>query len=177
MTARSRHAKFRPGEQLPLCRAEVSRAHSVLVGAAVRMAECMGLHRDGQAYGLTPLETHVRCLVWHQLCFLDIRTCEAQGPKPAIRREDYDTKLPINCDEEALTHAVEPPEPADHWTSNTMALIRFEINEMMRIIWLDRRRLVLGQIRPLRSHLLGIVLVGGRLGHQVNAISRASTHT
>ncbi|KAK8048821.1 hypothetical protein PG994_010551 [Apiospora phragmitis] len=133
-------------EKLPLCRAEVSRAHSVLVGAAVRMAECMGLHRDGEAYGLTPLETHVRRLVWHQLCFLDIRTCEAQGPKPVIRREDYDTKLPVNCNEDQLTHAVVPPEPADHWTTNTLALIRFEINEMMRIIWLDRRRLEVRKI-------------------------------
>ncbi|KAI0136580.1 hypothetical protein BJ170DRAFT_677453 [Xylariales sp. AK1849] len=126
---------------LPLCRAEVSRAHSVLVGAAVRMAECMGLHRDGEAYGLTPLETHVRRLIWHQLCFLDIRTCEAQGPKPVIRRDDYDTKLPLNCNEADLTHAIVSPEPSEQWTTNTLALIRFEINEMMRIIWLDRRRL------------------------------------
>ncbi|KAI1760454.1 hypothetical protein GGR53DRAFT_470307 [Hypoxylon sp. FL1150] len=126
---------------LPLCRAEVSRAHSVLVGAAVRMAECMGLHRDGEAYGLTPLETHVRRLIWHQLCFLDIRTCEAQGPKPAIRRDDYDTKLPLNCNEDDLTRAIVPPEPSDSWTTNTLALIRFEVNEMMRIIWLDRRKL------------------------------------
>jgi hypothetical protein len=105
------------------------------------MAECMGLHRDGEAYGLTPLETHVRRLIWHQLCFLDIRTCEAQGPKPVIRRDDYDTKLPLNCDEEDLTHALVSPEPSEHWTTNTLALIRFEINEMMRIVWLDRRRL------------------------------------
>lgn len=126
---------------LPLCRAEVSRAHSVLVGAAVRMAECMGLHRDGEAYGLTPLETHVRRLIWHQLCFLDIRTCEAQGPKPVIRRDDYDTKLPLNCNEEDLTQAITPPESSDSWTTNTLALIRFEVNEMMRIIWVDRRRL------------------------------------
>ncbi|KAI2629854.1 hypothetical protein GGR54DRAFT_282082 [Hypoxylon sp. NC1633] len=126
---------------LPLCRAEVSRAHSVLVGAAVRMAECMGLHRDGEAYGLTPLETHVRRLIWHQLCFLDIRTCEAQGPRPVIRRDDYDTRLPLNCNEDDLTHAVTPPAPAEVWTTNTLPLIRFEINEMMRIIWVDRRRL------------------------------------
>lgn len=128
---------------IPLCRAEVSRAHSVLVGAAVRMAECMGLHRDGETYGLTPLETHVRRLIWHQLCFLDIRTCEAQGPKPAIRREDYDTKLPLNCNEEELTATAgaPPPEPSDVWTTNTLSLIRFEINEMMRAVWADRRRL------------------------------------
>ncbi|KAI0548303.1 hypothetical protein F4679DRAFT_325810 [Xylaria curta] len=128
---------------IPICRAEVSRAHSVLVGAAVRMAECMGLHRDGETYGLTPLETHVRRLVWHQLCFLDIRTCEAQGPKPVIRREDYDTKLPVNCNEEDLVATVGAlsPEPSDSWTTNTLSLIRFEINEMMRAVWVDRRRL------------------------------------
>ncbi|KAF6840088.1 fungal specific transcription factor domain-containing protein [Colletotrichum plurivorum] len=126
---------------LPLCRAEVSRAHSVLVGAAVRMAECMGLHRDGETYGLNPLDTHVRRLIWHQLCFLDIRTCEAQGPRPAIRREDYDTKLPLNCEEDELYATGPPPETAEHWTSTLLSLIRFESNEMMRIIWLDRRRL------------------------------------
>jgi hypothetical protein len=126
---------------IPLCRAEVSRAHSVLVGAAVRMAECMGLHRDGEAYGLNPLETHVRRLVWHQLCFLDVRTCEAQGPKPAIRKEDYDTKLPLNCEESELTLAVGTPQPAENWTSTLLTLVRFEINQMMRIIWVDRRKL------------------------------------
>lgn len=129
---------------LPLCREEVSRAHSVLVGAAVRMAECMGLHRDGDAYGLSPLETHVRRLIWHQLCFLDIRTCEAQGPKPAIRREDYDTKLPLNCEEDELAvlgSEGSGPQPAEHWTSTLFSVMRFEVNEMMRIIWSDRRKL------------------------------------
>ncbi|GJC91906.1 fungal specific transcription factor [Colletotrichum higginsianum] len=105
------------------------------------MAECMGLHRDGETYGLNPLDTHVRRLIWHQLCFLDIRTCEAQGPRPAIRREDYDTKLPLNCEENDLYAAGPSPEPAEHFTSTLPSLIRFECNEMMRIIWLDRRRL------------------------------------
>lgn len=130
--------------KIPLCREEVSRAHSVLVGAAVRMAECMGLHRDGsKAYNLNALDTHVRRLIWHQLCFLDIRTCEAQGPKPAIRREDYDTWLPDNCEEDQLSSssARQPPCAADSWTTTLFPLIRFEVNEMMRIIWADRRKL------------------------------------
>ncbi|KAI3400448.1 hypothetical protein diail_3069 [Diaporthe ilicicola] len=127
---------------IPLCREEVSRAHSVLVGAAVRMAECMGLHRDGsKAYNLNALDTYVRRLIWHQLCFLDIRTCEAQGPKPAIRREDYDTWLPDNCEEEQLTNSTRQPVVADCWTTTLFPLIRFEVNEMMRIIWADRRKL------------------------------------
>jgi hypothetical protein len=80
--------------------------------------------------------------LWHQLCFLDVRTCEAQGPKPAIRREDYDTKLPLNCEEEELTPStMVSPDSAEHWTSTLLPLMRFEINEMMRIIWSDRRKL------------------------------------
>ncbi|KAL1840511.1 hypothetical protein VTJ49DRAFT_424 [Mycothermus thermophilus] len=129
---------------LPLCRDEVSRGHLVLVGAAIRIAECMGLHRDGSAYGLSPLETQVRRLVWHQLCFLDIRTCEAQGPKPAIRREEYDTLMPLNCEEADLTpQTVAWPAAAGTWTSTLLSIMRFEINEMMRNIWTDRRKLEL----------------------------------
>lgn len=122
----------------------------MLVGAAVRMAECMGLNRDGsKAYNLSPLETHVRRLIWHQLCFLDIRTCEAQGPKPAIRREDYDTWLPDNCEEDQITASGTcQARPSDGWTSALFPVIRFEINEMMRTIWADRRRLEARKMTP-----------------------------
>ncbi|KAL2271204.1 hypothetical protein VTJ83DRAFT_575 [Remersonia thermophila] len=150
---------------LPLCRDEVSRGHSVLVGAAIRMAECMGLHRDGSAYGLSPLEIQVRRLVWHQLCFLDIRTCEAQGPRPAIRREDYDTLMPLNCKEADLTPQTAVwPDAAGTWTSALLSIMRFEINEMMRNIWTDRRKLelrkttltaMLTKVENFRKRMLG----------------------
>jgi len=105
------------------------------------MAECMGLHRDGEVHGLNPIDTHIRRLVWHQLCFLDIRTAEAHGPRPFIRREDYDTRLPENCDEEQiLSNGPRPPNEA-RWTTMLLPIIRFEVNEMMRVIWVDRRKL------------------------------------
>ncbi|KAK0746022.1 hypothetical protein B0T18DRAFT_429054 [Schizothecium vesticola] len=127
---------------IALCRNEVSRAHSILTGAAIRIAQCMGLNRDGELYGLTPLETHVRRLIWHQLCFLDIRTCEAQGPNPSIRREEYDAKLPLNIDDEDLAPTTRGPlAMSDHFTLMLLPRIRFEINEMMRILWSDRRKL------------------------------------
>lgn len=105
------------------------------------MAECMGLHRDGDSYGLNPLETHVRRLIWHQLCYLDVRTCEAQGPRPTIRRDDFDTKLPLNIDDVDLNATGKAPTAADRWTDATFTLIRFEVNEMMRTIWVDRPRI------------------------------------
>lgn len=105
----------------------------------------MGLHRDGRQYNLNPLETHICRLIWHQLCFLDIRTCESQGHRPTIRREDYDTWLPDNCEEGQLPPDSSPSAnlhpPSQGWTSNLLPLIRFEINEMMRIIWGDQCKL------------------------------------
>jgi hypothetical protein len=122
----------------------------------------MGLHRDGETYGMNPLETHVRRLIWHQLCFLDIRTCEAQGPKPQIRRDDFDTKLPLNVDDVDLHASGRPAVSADRWTDATFSLIRFEINEMMRTIWIDRPRIerrkitltaVLSKIETFRTNM------------------------
>lgn len=112
-----------------------------MVGASIRLAECIGLHRDGESFGLNPVDTYVRRLLWHQLCFLDIRTAEAHGPRPFIRREEYDTKLPVNCGEEAIQAAGPPPTAEERWTPMLLPLIRFEINEMMRVIWQDRRKL------------------------------------
>lgn len=126
------------------------------------MAECMGLHRDGETYGMNPLETHIRRLVWHQLCFLDIRTCEAQGPRPTIRRDEFDTKLPINADDKEFHTTGKPPAHADRWTDATFTLIRFEVNEMMRTIWIDRPRIerrklsltaVLSKIETFRTNM------------------------
>ncbi|KAI9760784.1 MAG: hypothetical protein M4579_001414 [Chaenotheca gracillima] len=126
---------------IPLCRAEVSRAHSVLAGTAIRLAQCIGLHRDPENYGLSPVETHVRRLLWYQLCFLDIRTCEAQGPQPTIRQKDYDTKMPLNVDDDTLHYPHPPTRSLKRWTDVTFSLMRFECTEMHRTIWVDRPRL------------------------------------
>ena len=124
----------------------MSRAHSALVGTGIRLAECMGLHRDGTEYDLKPVDTHVRRLVWFQLCFLDIRTCEAQGPRPGIRLDEFETKFPLNIDDLDLEHDPVPTKSAVHWTDMTFTLMRMECNEMMRTLWFDRPRLEKKQI-------------------------------
>ncbi|KAL8701466.1 MAG: hypothetical protein Q9201_004887 [Fulgogasparrea decipioides] len=126
---------------IPLCRSEISRSHSALVGTALRLAECMGLHRDGTEYGLGPVETHVRRLIWYQICFLDIRTCEAQGPRPHIRADEFDTQFPLNVDDEELERVPPPTVSSPRWTDMTLTLIRMECNEMTRVVWVDRPHL------------------------------------
>ncbi|KAL8715855.1 MAG: hypothetical protein Q9220_000522 [cf. Caloplaca sp. 1 TL-2023] len=145
---------------IPLCRGEISRSHSALVGTALRIAECMGLHRDGTEYGFGPVETHVRRMIWYQICFLDIRTCEAQGPRPHIRADEFDTQLPLNVDDEELEGPEPATESASRWTDMTLSLIRMECNDICRVVWIDRVRLekkkisltaVLGKIENFRK--------------------------
>ena len=124
----------------------MSRAHSALVGTAIRLAECMGLHKDGSAYGMTPVELHVRRIVWYQLAILDIRTCEAQGPRPGIREGEFDTRLPINVNDNDLESDSPPTESAPGWTDMTLTLIRMECTEMIRTIWFERPRLEKKQV-------------------------------
>jgi hypothetical protein len=132
--------------QIPLCRDQMSRAHSAIVGTVTRLAQCMGLHRDGSAYGLGPVETHVRRLIWYQICFLDVRTAEAQGPRPSIREDEFDAKFPLNVDDDDLEQSPAPTEGARRWTGMTLPLIRMECIEMHRLIWIDRVRLEKKQI-------------------------------
>lgn len=140
---------------IPMCRDQISRAHSVIVGMAIRLAECMGLHRDPQdVYGLSPVECHVRRIVWFQLCTLDFRTCETQGPRPGIKREDYDTRFPMNINDADLLLSSHG-EAKNQWTDMTVSRIRFECLEMQRIIWFDRIRLEKKRISL--THLLGKV--------------------
>lgn len=124
-----------------MCRREVTRAHSALTGTVIRLAECMGLHRDGSHYGLSAVEVHVRRIVWYQLCFLDIRTCEATGPRPQIHEDDFDTKLPLNVNDADLEAQNPPTEDSDTWTDMTCSLVRFECNEMQRYAWATRPRI------------------------------------
>lgn len=129
-----------------MCRETISRAHSALIGVAIRLAECMGLHRDPAEYNCGPVETHVRRLVWYQLCFLDLRAAESQGPRVTIRREEFTTKLPVNANDDELEAAASVDDDDDEttslrWTEMTFMRIRFECQEMLRTVLADRERL------------------------------------
>lgn len=112
---------------------------------AIRLAECAGLHRDGTSFGLTPVEVHVRRMLWYQLCFLDIRICEAVGPRPSIRADEFDTKMPLNVDDHELGSLVAPKQDHARFTDMTLSRVRFECTELSRIIWRERPRIERGE--------------------------------
>ncbi|KAF4472745.1 transcriptional regulatory [Fusarium albosuccineum] len=57
-----------------------SRAVWVLIGTAIRLAQSIGIHRDGASLKLDPFESELRLLrLWWQLCLLDSRAPEDHG--------------------------------------------------------------------------------------------------
>ncbi|KAK5085325.1 hypothetical protein LTR05_004609 [Lithohypha guttulata] len=73
-----------------------------LTGVATRIAEGMGVHRDGTALGLGIFESEMRRRVWWQLLFLDFRTAELVGSGASGSIGSWDVRVPINVDDEDI---------------------------------------------------------------------------
>lgn len=123
-----------------MCRNIISRTLATLVASAIDLARGMGLNRDGTSYGYDAVVTQVHRMIWHQLCFLDIRVCEAQSPRARIRKDDFDTQFPLNVDDADLEKSDIHKESSEKWTSMTLSNARMECNEKIREIYAARQR-------------------------------------
>lgn len=84
----------------------------------------MGLHRDPTEYGFSPAECQTRRLVWYQICYLDLKTSEAQGPRTFIHEDGYTTRLPLDVPSSRSTSLA--------YNDLIFSTIRFECQEMHR---------------------------------------------
>lgn len=74
----------------------------ILTGVAVRIAQRMGLHRDGEALGLPPFEVQLRRRLFYQLIPLDGIASQLSGTGIAIAPESWDTKEPLNINDDQI---------------------------------------------------------------------------
>ncbi|KAI0023879.1 fungal-specific transcription factor domain-containing protein [Xylariomycetidae sp. FL0641] len=86
-----------------------SRSSWALLGLAIRLAQALDLHRDGDGArlllagkGCSAFEVALRRRLWWQLVVLDIRAAEDRGTTTVLSRDDYDTALPHNLDDAAF---------------------------------------------------------------------------
>jgi hypothetical protein len=122
-------ARYRFGIQQALARAEFLRTSSVCVlqafiiflmilrsneedtgvlgvlgSVAIRIAQRLGLHRDGSHYpNLTPFQQEIRRRLWWHTVMLDSRVREDLSFDPRIYDIIADTKLPRNVNDSDLT--------------------------------------------------------------------------
>jgi hypothetical protein len=64
-----------------------------LTGLVVRIAQTLGIHRDGSHFKLPPFEIEMRRRLWWQVCILDARSAEDHGCDPTIVEAQFDTKM------------------------------------------------------------------------------------
>ncbi|EEH11074.1 fungal specific transcription factor domain-containing protein [Histoplasma capsulatum G186AR] len=99
-----------------------------MVAIVVRLAQGLGVHRDGSTFGLQPFETEMRRRLWWHICLLDYQVAEDHGCDPFIYEPFYDTRIPLNInDDDICQESTEPPEERVECTELTFHLIRCEI--------------------------------------------------
>jgi len=104
-----------------------------LTGLALRLAQSLGVHRDGSRLGLTPFDTEMRRRLWWQICILDLRASEDYGSDPSILDSTFDTVYPLSINDEDINpEDVAAPTPREGVSEITFVLIRCEICSLIR---------------------------------------------
>ncbi|KAI9040650.1 Zn(II)2Cys6 transcription factor [Aspergillus affinis] len=114
---------------------ETGRSSWVLNGLAIRLAQSLGLHRDGADLQLSPFDTEMRLRLWWHLCVLDSRAPEDQGFELTLDAPNRNLRLPLNIDDHQLfpTMTQLPPETTG-WTEMSFFLIQTESCQLINPI-------------------------------------------
>ena len=105
----------------------------MMTGLVIRMAQYLGLQRDGTHFPhLTPFEIEMRRRVWWGLSALDVRAAEDQGTDLTIP-DGFDTRIPLNINDADIgPETKQTPEEHQGVTDMTFARINCEINIVSR---------------------------------------------
>ncbi|KAI1128683.1 fungal-specific transcription factor domain-containing protein [Nemania abortiva] len=107
---------------------------SALTGLVVKIAQSLGLHRDGTHFdNLTPFDIEMRRRLWWAICVLDLRSAEDQGCELTVVERSFDTRFPLNVNDSDISPEMTefPPERIGS-TDMTFCLIRYEICGLSR---------------------------------------------
>ena len=101
----------------------------MMTGLVIRMAQAIGLHRDGSHFAnIPPFDVEMRRRVWWALCMLDTRASEDQGTDYTITASNCDTKLPLNINDADIDPKMsEVPPERQGLTDMTAAIVTHEM--------------------------------------------------
>ncbi|AEO56556.1 hypothetical protein MYCTH_2058263 [Thermothelomyces thermophilus ATCC 42464] len=105
----------------------------ILTGVLVRIAQKMGLHRDGEALGLPPFECEMRRRVWWQIFLVDAKYATASGLGPSNLPINCDTKTPANLDDADMDpSATQPFKAKDGPTEMIFCLLMYRFAKFVK---------------------------------------------
>ena len=106
----------------------------MMTGLVIRMAQYLGLQRDGTHFKhLTPFEIEMRRKIWWAVCMLDVRASEDQGTDLTITSGSFDTRIPLNINDVDIDPETKMmPTERVGVTDMSFARIFFGIGDIMR---------------------------------------------
>ena len=104
----------------------------MMTGLVVRMAQYIGLQRDGSHFDhLSPFEIEMRRRIWWVVCLLDARASQDQGTDLIITSSSFDTQIPLNINDDDISVESKDRPTARHGvTDSTLPRV---IAEMTKI--------------------------------------------
>ncbi|CVK85441.1 uncharacterized protein FPRN_06682 [Fusarium proliferatum] len=101
----------------------------ILNGLIIRVAQSLGLYKDGIRLGLPPFESELRRRLWWHIITRDSRSGEDFGLEdPNDLLLTSDVKLPLNINDGDLFPGMEElPAERSEWTSMTFSLINVDL--------------------------------------------------
>ncbi|DAA77947.1 TPA_exp: putative C6 transcription factor [Trichophyton benhamiae CBS 112371] len=106
----------------------------VYSGVAMRIAQRLGLHRDGARFGLPIFEVEMRRRLWWPTVYFDGLCGELCGMGASLAAgSSWDTKLPLNVNDSEITPGMRDL-PIEHKgiTEMSFCLVRYEVGLLLR---------------------------------------------
>ena len=104
-----------------------------LMGIASRIAQRLGVHRDGLALELSPFQTEERRRIWWQLEHIELLISQLVGCIPMTLYADWDSKMPASIEDEDMDREIRSiPRDRTGLTSMSHCLWRYDILETHR---------------------------------------------
>ncbi|KAI1498481.1 fungal-specific transcription factor domain-containing protein [Biscogniauxia marginata] len=103
----------------------------VLNGVTVRIAQKMGLHRDGELLGLSPFESEMRRRIWWQIILLDSLSALLSGLGQSLIPRSWNTKRPRNINDADLYPTMTTVQEKDGPTDMVYCLMCYEFANLL----------------------------------------------
>lgn len=101
----------------------------ILTGIAVRLAQRIGLHHDGENLGLPPFEVQMRRRLFWELLPLDGYAGQVSGTGISISPDSWDTKQPLNInDDQIFPGMMQQPQEQRGASEMIFCLARIELS-------------------------------------------------
>ena len=109
----------------------------MMTGLVIRMAQGLGMHRDGTNFAhLTPYEIEMRRKLWAAVCMLDMRASDDQDMDLTIHDGSFDTRLPLNINDADISpETKDMPEERVGIADVTISLAWYKQGAIMRQIF------------------------------------------